>query len=603
MSPAPSLRCRSHRRAMLDLIDGVDSVEERERLVAHAEGCGRCFTELTRARELRRRIDSADEPEISAASEAAFIEQVMLGIDAAESQRTQRHPAGIRRPLPFARPLGAVALAAAAAAAFFMLYPRTERTPARAPEIAVAAPEEMAQAEPQPRMSVAPSLAFGASTPSIEQADFVRLLEAASSANPFDPKGDVDSEAWLAALQAAAMHEGVSHGTLTKAARRLLRRDVDSPFALLAARLLGPRADLRDRRLLIETLPRTGSAGAFALCERGDAGFKLLWKSATESHGREGSAAATQQSIEQALIQWGASGHPALLDDVDLSLNVPLASTLIAQTGRFAARRLLEQFLSNGDPRWLDPWQAASRNSEDLSDFFEGTAWGPRNLRAKRLLTAVEHAAFAPGLDFAVEALSQGAGAAALVALPGDEALAALMNAARAGLLRSGAEDRAWALFAQERSDDIVAFAIEKGAMGAERAAFVLSRLAVVAASHPAARWTLVELGLCAELETEDRVRALLLATEAGPAEEDDLEAEREHLGAPFGPRLDALTDSPEAELGAAAYLALWYLIGEDALTDSPLSKTLSRSGTLAVQHLRVVRELQRTRAVAARSL
>ena len=630
MSPSPRSKCRPYRQGIDDLIDGVDSVESRERLSIHAEGCAPCAADLARATELRRLIDSAEEPEISAASEALFIESVMAGMDDSQPLRL----------VPRTRTLAGLRVAsalAAAATAVFLLRPSGDPAPAvtalevSAREVSALGISEQGTSEPtapaEPlahstagapaARSEAPKVATelaleraaetktaslefdaGEASGSMDRDGFQGLLDAASESCSFDPHSDLDSAPWIAALAVAAKAEGNSHGTVLRGARELLRGDAASPSAPLAARILGKRADLRDRRLLTSTLDRTGTAGAIALCERGSIGVHLLWKAAAAT-GEDAMAHEVQRAIEQALVRWNADGPATLTDDLDLSLNVPLATTLLAQSGTGAAKRLLGQYLEHGDARWRDAWLNAPLSEEALEDALRRRGQSTTGLHADRMLMAIEHSAFAPGLGFTVEALSAGNAAAAhaLAALPGQEPLVALMGLGRAGRLQPKCEDLAWGLFADRRSEAVVAFASRAGVDAADRAKFTLTRLALVVDAEPAARRSLLELGLCAELLTEHRVRALLLAFE-GHAQSFDSSAVPELV-----PALRSLTEAHESELAAAAWIALWHLDRETVLLESPLSSTLARHGSLAVQHLRVVREVRRARASESRSL
>ncbi len=602
-TPSPTT-CRDQRRTLDAIVDGCETAHAREGLEQHATVCSRCATELERATSLRRLIESAPEAEMDASSEDDFILSVMGRLEEPGAEVPQVPV--LRRRGPWIMAIGG---AAAAAALLTLTGPSAQEvrsTQAPNPSQATitahegpAAPvAQVGDREPVRQGHTHPGFEVESSRVDLAPGEFASAIRAASLAVAFDPTHDLDGGPFVAALVEALGSAPHVEAAAIRSARELLRTDAGSPLAPLAARLLGPRADLRGRRLLEGTLSKTGLAGALALGERGRSGVESLWRLAAGSEfpaaeGQSVEAQATRTFAEQGLERLGAAGHDLHLSAIDLERHLALAARIIGASGSGASATLLERFLDDGHIEWLDAWESTEDREPSLDAVLRQRTSQPDTSTIERTLLAIERIEFADGLDFTVAALELGVREApsTLASLPGDAPLHALLGVSQAGQLRLEVEDLAWSAMVQRRSADLVDLVVAGPGDPAERADFIVSRLALITERTPAARRTLVRVGLEDSLTVETRVRALLLALEG-----DDGQTAAVLQAPMLITELGALTESAETALAAAAWMVLHRIDAVGTQLSERALRALLRPSTHSVMHLRVTRALDKDR-------
>ncbi|MEL6714793.1 MAG: hypothetical protein AAFP86_13510, partial [Planctomycetota bacterium] len=366
--------CASMRPLLREVMDGAASFDRTEALNAHAAGCARCDAALREARALRRMLDGLAEPTVTRADDDAFVDAVLGRLDGVEAGSVRRRGSG---PVLLLR--GVLAVGAAAALAL-VLWP-TPGGDADSETTDIARVEDTAEpTDParggidsiadSPAGSLAGSLAgspagstAGSTAGSNDEHAQDTDLPLEGEPDPaalrveFDlPQEDVDPELYALALEESARDLGFEPHTAPdareyaarvqstlgtsprRAARAWLASHAPSPrLDALSARVLGPGADLRDRRLLERSLERTGAAGRWAVAAQGSTGVQSLWRAAADDP--------ASRSVLVALVRERGS------EAVDLAPR-GVATALVADVARTAAsepaERLLARFLETG---------------------------------------------------------------------------------------------------------------------------------------------------------------------------------------------------------------------------------------------------------------
>ena len=305
--------CRAWRETLRDLVDGHASVESVAAVERHAKTCAGCNAELEVARRMRGLFDGASEGELTRAGEDSFIESVFAQIDAgAEPQGAAEALPPLRRAPRRVAALSAASLVLAAAAALLLLLrgdavrpPAPQESPGIAQRADIAAADETAPGDVEraaPALTGADRvLVLGDERAQLDIERFSADLESAVVATGFDAARSADLRALLLELGS------VDSADLARGARGVLRGDGPVSLRGAAARLLGPRADARDRSMIRTELDSLGLAAARALLDGGDRGVALLWSAAQRS-GEQGAVAL------DALIAASATGDVDPLD-------------------------------------------------------------------------------------------------------------------------------------------------------------------------------------------------------------------------------------------------------------------------------------------------
>ncbi|MEL6429296.1 MAG: hypothetical protein AAFR54_08965 [Planctomycetota bacterium] len=602
--------CASMRPLLREVMDGAASFDRTDALDAHAAGCARCTAALREARALRRMLDALAEPTVTRADDDAFVDAVLGRLDGADAIGERRRGIG---PVRLLR--GALAVGAAAALAA-VLWPtadgegNSETTGVARVEDASAAADPVGDAaapiaEPVAEFG-AESVAESGSEPVPEpvpgpapDADAALEGETGALAVEFDlPQEDVDPELFALALEESARQLDFEPHTAAdareyaarvqstlgtsprRAARAWLASHAPSPrLDALSARVLGPGADFRDRRLLERSLERTGAAGRWAVAAQGSTGVQSLWRAAADDP--------ASRSVLVALVRERGS------EAVDLAPR-GVATALVADVARAAAsepaERLLARFLETGDGAWRSAWRASKEAPGALVDALPKNARRASDDELQRLALALCDAPRAEGLDVALEGLLRGdaagtAAAEALAALGGTGGAEALIGATRSGRLAAATEDAAWRAMLLAAPDALVRAT-------AEDDAFDLGVDAVLRQTDGRrALWdgALAFLVATAEHGLADdgaRVRALLAIAQLGavrPAPE-------------LRARIERLQDEASSGVAAAAWLARLALGAPEREAPPAVRATVAQGGPVSVVHLRLERALRRAR-------
>ncbi|QDV07927.1 hypothetical protein Poly30_34630 [Planctomycetes bacterium Poly30] len=599
MTAARLRGCRAYRGPLDEIFDGLASMETRHAVEAHAETCSVCAVELRASQGVRRWIDSSPEAEPHAEAEEAFVRDVFGRIDAMESgSPPTRESIGKRSwtwRLVTAATVTAATVAAAAALLLLMRPEKRALEPSSSTDIpdAISARTEVPVAVRQ--------AAVEQTLPDPAPVDLAALEAALRglTADSIRPEADLRTRVGLAPITERFGFDAAQRG-----ARAVLTNVDRVELHPVAARLLGPRADLRDRRLLLRTLSTTGLAGALALAERGPSGLVCLWDlAASDSPDDE----ELRLLAVRALKFRSEAGEDPLPSPLDPTRHPAVAAELIAASGEGAAARLLDLFLADGREEWMNAWLTTSERDRALAAVLRGqpTRNQPRNQpsgqrsgragdQTLRKLLAIEAAHHAPGLDFVIQALECGerSAAATLASLPGRAPAAALLVASCAGHLSSEIEDLAWSSLATAQPYALLDLMLESHGAVQDPAATVISSLALILEACPDARRVLVLAGLEPELTEADRTRALSLAFDA------DADVEwGTLLDASTRARLRELTASGEAPLAAASWMACDRLGELPPEADPDILRALARKSTGSVRHLRVTRAIEKARS------
>ena len=254
--------CRAWRETLRDLVDGHASVESVAAVERHAETCAGCNAELEVARRMRGLFDGASEGELTRAGEDSFIESVFAQIDAGAEPQGAAEALRLRRAPRRVAALSAASLVLTAAAALLLLLrgdavrpPAPQESPRIAQRADIAAADETAPGDVE-RRAGAPGadrvLVLGDERAQLDIERFSADLESAVVATGFDAARSADLRALLLELGS------LDSADLARGARGVLRGDGPVSLRGAAARLLGPRADARDRSMIRTELDSLG---------------------------------------------------------------------------------------------------------------------------------------------------------------------------------------------------------------------------------------------------------------------------------------------------------------------------------------------------------
>ena len=356
---------------------------------------------------------------------------------------------------------------AAAAALLLLLRGDAVRPPApqESPRIAqradIAAADETAPGDVEraaPALTGADRvLVLGDERAQLDIERFSADLESAVVATGFDAARSADLRALLLELGS------LDSADLARGARGVLRGDGPVSLRGAAARLLGPRADARDRAMIRTKLDSLGLAAARALLDGGDRGVALLWSVAQRS-GEQGAVAL------DALIAASATGDVDPLDAMPEGTDASIAAR-VAVADPWRARRASSSIASRPPattPR-LDAWATRDDAEEALARQVRRDA--SRTAPAPRLVRATSVRPAGAALPLVMDALLDGDqdapdALAALLPLGGAEAL---IGATASGRLQPVVEDAAWRAAIGANADLMLEAALREGAAAGAR--------------------------------------------------------------------------------------------------------------------------------------
>lgn len=585
-SPRP---CRQWREPLRELVDGHASLESVAAIERHAETCAGCAAELEASRRMRGLLDGASEGELTRAGEDSFIESVFAQIDAGAQ------PLGVIEALP-ARPrtprrvaaLGAASLVLAAAAALLLLLrgeavrpPAPQEAPAMAQRTEIAAANETTPVDVERAASALIEadrvLVLGGERGQLDIERFSADLESAVLATGFDAARSADLQPLLRELGS------LDSADLARGARGVLRGDGPVSLRGAAARLLGPRADARDRALIKTELDSLELAAARALLDGGDRGVALLWSVAQKS-GEQGAVAL------DALIAASATGDVDPLGAMPEGTDASIAARVAVADPAREASEFLRRFQATGNTPWLDAWATRDDAEEALARQVRRDA--SRDSARARLVRATSVRPAGAALPLVMDALLDGDQAApdalaALLPLGGAEAL---IGATASGRLQPGVEDAAWRAAIGANADLMLEAALREGAAAVLVSATV--RAFEARTSDDDARLLLVRLAARASGDRvlRPRIDALLHLAAVGP------------VGGPPAPalldELAPLRKDPAPRVAAAAWMA-WHALGGECLSaPASIQTALRRGGLPTALHARLTRAVDRLSGV-----
>lgn len=582
--------CKASRDALDAVTDGRADFGVRDGLERHAASCAPCARELSEALLLRRLLETLSEPEATRIGEDAFVEAIMNRIDGPASVKTGR-------PSPLLL-VGAAVAVAAAAALIVAIWSSFDSV----------APSNAARDE-----SVAAAPAGDAPPAFTKEAESDRTApHTAPEPLPVPP----DLVVFRAALSGAALATGFAHedtvsvsvfsrevssrydGDLAPAARALLFESETTDFTRLAARLLGPRADARDRRLLLQSMERCGAASAWALVDRGRTGTTELWRLAT---------APAPDALKPAPVQTDrATARKVLLEAAELGRldrgfpraiqrDPALAAALTSVSKGGAADRLLDEFLRSGDAAWFDAWVAHDDRAGALGTAIkQHTPRRTTRVRCARLIRAI--GAVAPTDDAAlalvVDGLDRGIAesAPALARLDGPDPARALLDASHFGLLKDHVEDAAWRAMIDADSDRLLAALFEDESSTNEYCSTLYSAVLRISSDGLNAGTRAVLIGLATRESVDASIRArTLILLAASPAENELVNARTREA-------LSDLRRHDAPSVAAGAWLAWVSHGGVPDESFASLHSALAEEGILAARHSRLTRSIRRGR-------
>ena len=585
----PPRPCRQWREPLRELVDGHASLESVAAIERHAEICAGCAAELEVSRRMRGLLDGASEGELTRAGEDSFIESVLAQIDAgAEPPSAAEALPPRRRASRRVAALGAASLVLAAAAALLLLMrgdavrpPAPQESPAIPQRTDIAAADETA---PDDIERAAPALTgsdrvlvLGGERGQLDIERFSADLESAVLATGFDAARSSGLQPLLLEL------EGLDSADLARGARGVLRGDGPVSLRGAAARLLGPRADARDRALIGTELGSLGLAAARALLDGGERGVALLWSAAQKS-GEPGTVAL------DALIAASATGDVDPLDAMPSGTNASIAARVAVADPAREASEFLRRFQATGDTPWLDAWATRDDAEEALARLVRRDA--SRDTARARLVRATSIRPVSAALPVVMDALQDGDQAApdALAALLPFGGARALIGATVSGRLQPGVEDAAWRAAIGANADLMLEAALREGAAAALVSATVRAFEAETTGDD--ARLLLVKLAARAsgDRALRPRIEALLHLAAIGP------------VGGPPAPALlDELAPlrlDPAPRVAAAAWMA-WHALGGEFLSaPAAIQTALRRGGLPTALHARLTRAVDRLSGV-----
>lgn len=581
----PPRPCRQWREPLRELVDGHASLESVAAIERHAETCAGCAAELEVSRSIRGLLGGASEGELTRAGEDSFIESVFAQIDAGAEPRSAAEALPPRRRAPRSvAALGATSLVLAAAAALLLLLrgdavrpPAPQESPAIAQRAGIAAADETAPGDSEraaPALKGADRvLVLGGERGRLDIVRFSADLESAVLASGFDAARSADLRALLLELGS------LDSADLARGARGVLRGDGPVSLRGAAARLLGPRADARDRALIQTELDSLGLAAAQALLDGGDRGVALLWSAAQKS-GKQGAVAL------DALIAASATGDVDPLDAMPEGTDASIAARVAVAAPAREASEFLRRFQATGDTPWLDAWATCDDAEEALARQLRRDT--SRDTARARLVRATSVRPVSAALPLVMEALLDGDriapdALAALLPLGGAEAL---IGATASGRLQPGVEDAAWRAAIGTNADIMLEAALREGAAAVLLSAAVRAFEAGTSDDHT--RLLLVRLAARANDDRDlcTRVDSLLHLAAIGP------------VGGPPAPalleELAPLRQDPGPRVAAAAWMA-WHALGGEFLSaPAAIQTALRRGGLPTALHARLTRAVDR---------
>ena len=573
-----SRACRSQRRTVREVLDGAAKYDALTALEAHAENCVHCGDALAKALNMRSLLDTLTESTASPADEDKFVAAVLsrIDVDVARVPQAGAHSAAYAPLRRVARAVTLTVVPTAAAAliisALIGSWPSPEEAvpPTRAVTVATA---------PAPRVS-RPPLAQPAGVEvdfrkvHVASEDFRRAIESAAESLEFDSIQSVNAEPLIARLTETL-------GGSPRAAARAWLAEVayeDAPahapkVDALAARVLGPDADFKDRRLLSMTLSRTGRAGRWAIAERGIIGIRELWRRAE----RDADARWVLSRID------GQLGF----DTVALAprnTGIELLAGVAAKSDAWDAAALLERFLESAETPWRDAWLGRPGAEAALERALPSHAATLPEKRLEALALALAEHPVTSGLPPLLEGMRHSEAAAEVsartLALFADRSGAeALLGATRSQRLELHVEELAWRTMLAADAAALTSAVHEDRAyeLGVDAA---LRQASVDGAPRLGTLTFLIQIAALDEAELTSRVRALLFVAAKNPDSIPD--ALREQLV--------RLLDQPPA-IAAAAWLAL----GAHAPSSpSTVAGIVARGGSVEVMYLRLRKALNR---------
>lgn len=589
MTPSRRSRCRSHRKTLDAVLDGRAAQDARQALELHAADCEECSRALDESLAMRAALDALPAPEPDRAAEDAFVDAVMKRIDRDGTASWGAPPVmRRRRAASIATWSAAAALAAAAVlATVFLREPDADPEPDVAPRIAALPPgsgtdgsvdEALVEGDVAATSTLPPVVLETGQVAARDELD--ALLAEITAAAAFDPSSPGDAGALLSAVRSSLS------GEVAPAARAILAEDPPSPRAALAARLLGPAADHRDRDLLVAAVETLGAPAALALADRGAPGIGRLWSLAAEDAGDSASVART--TLRALVAAESAVGRAP--QNVPIEVVAPILASHPVEGASVA----VEGFVASGERAWLAALVAHPAASDAVAALARVSS--ARERGRGRLLQAIRATGAAGAAVYVVEALARGDERAvdALVALPVEVALEHLVEATVERRLRAELEERAWCALARREGNAIAGVASSWAPTRPEDVERLVDAIVRSNATDGDEGVEVVRLlvRLAALDAVDPRVRSagLLHASVRGGESGTRTSADAKLLA--------ALRSSSDVEVAAAA----WLFESDPAEPPPEVGRALARSGgDVTVRHLRVVRALERERSDAGR--
>jgi len=584
MTPTRRSRCRSHRTTLDAVLDGRERQAALQALELHADDCEECAHALSESRALRAALDALPAPEFARSSDDAFVAAVMGRVDGDVPAAPERSPW---------RVAGPVALVVAAAAAVAVIA-RLDRSPVVETTTEVVGVSEPVAPDVNPEGNAVVTDAVTALPPVVHEASpSAAPDELAAVLDAIDSEGTYDPHAPLAATEFVHDVRSRIEGDLSAAARVLLAGRETPRRAALAARLLGPGADYRDRDLLTEAIGSVGAPAAFALADRGGSGVERLWRVAL---GDDEAARLAQTTL--CLLAGEGDADRSPFERMPRSTPLSIVAPVVAADRSNGATRALDEFLASGDPIWLSVLIEHDLCLGAIDDAVSGRV---RSRDHRRMLAVIARSGATSAVDFVVASMERGEIEAVdtLAALPCDVVLEHLVEATKAGLLRADIEESAWRALARAGATEIEALVIGWRPERSRDIAVILDALVRAGTLGPedgaraSARELVISLAALDGADPRVRVAALLhvsSSTDAGVVLSD---VELEHL--------EHLLAAPDLDVAAAAWLVRAADETRAAAAPTNVRRALDRGGDPSVRLLRVARALDRDRAVAAR--
>ena len=566
--------CRKSRPALDAIFDGCATQSQESAVRAHADVCEACASTLEQAYTYRAMLDELGEAEITRRNEDAFVGAVFASIDAERGEPVRVHKFGrVWAAAAAALVIGLVGWRFSGAAG----ADRTRSTP----ESDGAASGVEARAAATPDVSGDESSGTEGESVVPESSVFANALRAAATNTGFVPDTQCEPALFIEELRT------LFRGDEVHAAREILRAG-EHEVRALAARVLGPRADARDRHRLKE-LTRGGERGAaWALVDRRAKGVRELWDVAARTDTTNETGQRSAQLSRAVLLEAATAGRLVGVVDLDAAADPAFAALLIERAVEDPAQEFMDRWLTTGEVAWLDAWATRSDRANALADVARSLPG--RSRRSERLLSAIERSGDPSYTDVVVTALRDGrAGAsAALASLQGAAPVEALFGLTRLGVLSGPFEESAWEAMVAAGAARVTAFVgdVDDDARLAIEAVLRFTEDGLEAESQS----MLLALALRNTLRSETRTDALLALADPGPTSPVEHAAQA----------LAELTGSDDVRLASAAWLARRRF--EESSDDWPpfVTQAFARGGSVPVQHARLARALRAERSEGA---